>query len=189
VQGDEIKLLQSKVASNDELIERLHDRIALLEHRLRVVLTEVKRERENPLPENYVAKTRFAPSAQVLQVAPKNVGRDTVALAVPELRFDDRRAQLVAAPSSSGFFPETGVVKDYQFQSKPLYEEDMRVLRAYLHHKLIDQFDYDAQRAVMMSQLHGGDNFGYTGSNFTHDSDWKAMDKKATKNLLKGKAK
>ncbi len=94
----------------------------------------------------------------------------------------------MAVPSSSGFFPEAGVVKEYQFISKPLYEEDLRVLRAYLTHRLIDQADYDAQRAVMMSALHGGDNFGYTGSNFVHDSAWAPMDKKATKNLLKGKA-
>jgi len=73
-----VSYLQNKVAANDDLIQRLRERIGVLEHRLRIVLTEVKRERENPLPEHYVAKTRFAPSAQVLQVAPKNSGHDTV---------------------------------------------------------------------------------------------------------------
>jgi hypothetical protein len=109
-------------------------------------------------------------------------------LAEAGLRFDDKRAQLIAAPSSSGFFPETGVVKDYTFIDKTLYEEDMRVLRAYLHNKLIDQFDYDAQREVMMHALHGGANHGYTGSNFVHDSAWKEMSKSDVKRLMKGKA-
>lgn len=104
------------------------------------------------------------------------------------LRFDDKRNALIAAPSSTGFFPETGVVKEYAFIDKVHYEEDMRVLRAYLHNKLIDQFDYDAQREVMMHAMHGGANHGYTGSNFVHDSEWKDMSKADVKRLLKGKA-
>jgi hypothetical protein len=72
-----VKNLQAKVASNDDLIQRLRGRIALLEHRLRIVLTEVKRERENPLPDHYVEQKKFVPSEQVLLLAPKNTGHST----------------------------------------------------------------------------------------------------------------
>jgi hypothetical protein len=67
--------LQAKAATNDKLIEKLKQRNAQLEQRLRVLLTEVKRERENPLPKSVVIKEKTKVSDSVLQMAPKNQGR------------------------------------------------------------------------------------------------------------------
>eukprot|EP01108_Squamamoeba_japonica_P002771 TRINITY_DN2360_c0_g1_i2.p2 TRINITY_DN2360_c0_g1~~TRINITY_DN2360_c0_g1_i2.p2 ORF type:complete len:196 (-),score=71.80 TRINITY_DN2360_c0_g1_i2:509-1063(-) len=175
--------LRAKVASNDDLIHRLRNHVGVLEHRLRVVLTETKRERENPLPSmaREAAKPRIAES--VLRVAPSNNGRQVDALANPELRFADKARP--AVPSSSGFYPESGVIKEYQFIDKVLFEEDMQVLRAYLKAGLITQLDYATQRDVLQHAMRGGADFGYQGSNFVHNTEWDALDAKQVVKTLK----
>ena len=69
--------LKDKVAKNNDIINRLEQRIAVLERRMRVVLTEVKRERENPLPTVTPVRAKTQVSEQVLRVAPTNKGHQS----------------------------------------------------------------------------------------------------------------
>lgn len=67
--------LNAKIQANKELIARLHGHIQMLERRMAVVLTELKRERENPLPESAVIKPKVVLAESVLKIAPKNEGQ------------------------------------------------------------------------------------------------------------------
>ena len=67
--------LVAKMRSNDELIARLRAHVDMLEKRLTVMLVELKRERENPLPESVVVKSKTVIDESVLKIAPRNEGQ------------------------------------------------------------------------------------------------------------------
>jgi hypothetical protein len=67
--------LTAQIRANEEAIERLRAHVTILEHRMSVMVIELKRQRENPLPESVYVKPKTVLHETVLKIAPKAEGQ------------------------------------------------------------------------------------------------------------------